>query len=318
MRGLVWDGHRLRFVDAIPSPVRTAETALVRVRLAGICSTDLQILRGYMGFRGIPGHEFVGEVIEGPAPWPGRRVVGEINFSCGRCVTCRNGHRRHCPTRTVLGIQGADGAFADFVRIPVANLHAVPDEVDDQTAVFAEPLAAAHEAALQTAALTGGRTTVVGAGKLGLLVAQVLTARGDDVSVVCRNDVATQRAAGLGLQVTDARGAERGRDLVVDATGSPEGLSIAMGLVRPLGTIVAKTTIATAHTIDLAPLVIHEISLVGSRCGPFAPALEGLRQNAVSVKPLVDAVFPLSRGPEALEAAGRPGALKMLLAVGED
>lgn len=290
--------------------------AVVRVHLAGICSTDLQILEGYMGFRGILGHEFVGEVIDGPENWKGRRVVGEINFACGRCATCAAGHARHCPTRTVLGIQGADGTFAEQVRIPVENLHEVPEGVSDDRAVFAEPLAAAFEAEIQTRALAGAATTVLGAGKLGLLVAQVLASRGDRVQVVVRGSGARSRVESLGLEATDARNAARGRDLVIEATGAVEGLQLALSIVRPLGTVVAKSTVAAHHSLDLAPIVIHEISVIGSRCGPFGPALEALRTNAVSVHPLLEEIYPLARGVEALRAAGRPGALKYLLEAG--
>lgn len=316
MRALVWDGEELRLVEDVPPPTQTDGTALVRVRLAGICSTDLQILQGYMGFRGILGHEFVGEVIDGPGNWPGRRVVGEINFSCGRCETCLAGRPRHCPTRTVLGIQGADGTFAEIVRIPTENLHVVPDGVDERTAVFAEPLAAAFEAAIQTEELSGGTATVLGAGKLGLLVAQVLAARGDQVEVVCRSDRTRHRVEALGLAAVDARTAARGRDLVIEATGAVEGLTTALSLVRPLGTVVAKSTVAADHSLDLAPIVIHEISVIGSRCGPFEPALEALRTNSVSVAPLLEEVYPLERGADAIRAAGRPGALKYLLEAG--
>ena len=313
MRALVWDGSDLRYVDDVPIPMRRDDSALVRVHLAGICSTDLQILQGYMGFRGTLGHEFVGHVVDGPDGWTDQRVVGEINFSCGRCETCAAGRPRHCPSRTVLGIQGADGAFADLVRIPLTNLHRVPDEVRDQTAVFAEPLAAAFEAELQTRELAGGRSTILGAGKLGLLVAQVLAARGDDVEVVCRSAQTRRRDEALGLAPADLRSAARGRDLVVEATGAVEGLTVALSLVRPLGTIVAKSTVAAHHSLDLSPIVIHEISLIGSRCGPFEPALDALRTGAVSVAPLLEEIYPLERGVEALEAASRPGALKLLL-----
>lgn len=316
MHALVWDGDELRFVDDVPPPALTEGTALVRVHLAGICSTDLQILQGYMGFRGILGHEFVGEVIDGPDEWKGRRVVGEINFACGRCETCEAGHPRHCPTRTVLGIQGADGTFADLVRIPVGNLHEVPEGVPDRSAVFTEPLAAAFEAEIQTRELAGGTTTVLGAGKLGLLVAQVLASRGDRVQVVVRSSGTRRRVEALGLEATDARSAARGRDLVIEATGAIEGLELALSIVRPLGTVVAKSTVAANHALDLAPIVIHEITVIGSRCGPFAPALEALRTNTVSVAPLLDEIHPLERGVEAIRAAGRPGALKFLLESG--
>ena len=313
MRGLLWDGNHLRFIHDVPDPEVGADSALVRVHLAGICSTDLQILQGYMGFRGVPGHEFVGEVAHGPPDWLGQRVVGEINFACGRCLVCRAGNRRHCPSRTVLGIQGADGAFADLVRIPLENLHRVPEDVDDRRAAFVEPLAAAFEAERQTQNLRGGETTVLGAGKLGLLVAQVLAGRGDNVCVVCRSERARRRVEGLGLRPTEITAAPRRQDLVVEATGAVEGLGLAMELVRPLGTIVAKSTVAAEHAIDLAPLVIHEISLIGSRCGPFEPALQALQSGSVSVAPLLDGVYPLEQGVEAMTAAARPGALKFLL-----
>ena len=316
MRALVWDGDDLRFVEDVPDPALTDGHALVRVHLAGICSTDLQILQGYMGFEGVLGHEFVGEVVEGPDSWRGRRVVGEINFSCGRCPTCTAGRARHCPTRTVLGIQGADGTFADLVRIPLANLHAVPDQVPDRSAVFTEPLAAAFEADLQTRSFAGGRSTVVGAGKLGMLVAQVLAARGDDVEVVCRSSVARKRVDSLGLAPAEARTAERNRDLVVEASGAIEGLSLAVSLVRPLGAIVAKSTVAAHHTLDLAPIVVNEISMIGSRCGPFKPALDALATGSISVDPLLEEVYPLERGLDAVAAAARPGTLKFLLEAG--
>ena len=313
MRALVWDGHRLRHVEDVPPPPLTPETALVRIRLAGVCSTDLQILRGYMGFRGIPGHEFVGEVVEGPTELRGRRVVGEINFACGRCRTCEAGRARHCPERTVLGIEGADGAFAEFVRLPIGNLHVVPDEIGDREAVFTEPLAAAFEADLQTRSLAGCRSAVLGAGKLGLLVAQVLALRGDRVVVLCRSDAARQRCRELDLEALEPSEAPRDHDLVVDATGSAEGLSLALGLVRPLGSIVAKTTIADAHHLSLAPLVIDEVTLIGSRCGPFEPALAALEGGRVSVGPLIEQVYPLEQGLDAVEHAARPGVLKILL-----
>jgi len=313
MRAVVWDGRKLRLVSDAPPPIRREGTALVRVRTAGICSTDLQILDGYLGFRGVLGHEFVGEVIDGVDDWNGRRVVGEINFSCGRCPTCQASRRRHCPARSVLGILGADGAFADVLRIPEANLHLVPDEIDDRTAVFVEPLAAAFEAAEQTRGYAGGRSIVLGAGKLGLLVAQVLARRGDRVEVVCRNDRARGVVESLTLTPVDPRSATRGADLVVDATGSEDGLAFALELVRPLGALVLKSTVAARYALDLAPLVINEITVIGSRCGPFRPAIEALARREIAVAPLVDAVVPLDGALEAFERASLPGALKVLI-----
>lgn len=313
MQALIWDGAQLRFVTDAPEPRAQPESVLIRVRLAGICSTDLQILRGYMGFRGILGHEFVGEVTAGPPGLCGRRVVGEINFACGRCADCQAGRRRHCPRRSVMGILGADGAFSDVLRVPEANVHLVPDGIDDVRASFVEPVAAAIEVSVQTERFAGGHSLVLGAGKLGLLVAQVLAARGDDVRVVCRNRRASSVVESLGLIPVDAPVAPRGCDLVVDATGNVEGLATALTCVRPLGAIVLKSTIARRHKLDLAPLVINEVSLIGSRCGAFAPALVALGDERLRVEPLVDEIRPLSDGLEAFERAGRPGALKLLL-----
>ncbi|MBU6280757.1 alcohol dehydrogenase catalytic domain-containing protein [bacterium] len=313
MRALVWDGSRARVVADVPDPIPVAGECVVRVLRAGICSTDLEILGGYLGFRGIPGHEFVGRVEQGPADLVGTRVVGEINFGCGRCEVCAAGRGRHCPSRSVLGIVGADGAFADRLRIPSANLHRVPESLDDDTAVFVEPLAAAFRAGEQTAALAGGRSLVIGAGKLGLLVAQVLRGRGDRVVVLARRPGALRLAESLGLAAVPDTGSVDGFDLVVDASGSPDGLAIALRAARPLGTIVVKTTVASRHDVDLAPLVIDEVTLVGSRCGPFPPAVAGLASGAVTVAPLVEATFGLGDAIEALRRAGEPGARKILL-----
>lgn len=313
MRALIWDGDQLRFVADAPEPVASPGTAVVRVRLAGICSTDLQILRGYMGFRGILGHEFVGEVVAGPSTTVGQRVVGEINYACRRCADCLAGRTRHCPTRTVMGILGADGAFAELLRIPVENLRTVPDPIPDAAAVFVEPLAAAIEACDQTTAFAGGRALVVGAGKLGLLVAQALAVRGDCVEVLCRNPTARNVAENLDLGVVEPPARPRGYDLVVDASGDSAGLEIAIDAVRPLGAIVLKSTVASRHDVDLAPLVINEVSLIGSRCGNFDAALTMLAAERVRVLPLLERITPLEEGLEALERAGQPGALKVML-----
>jgi threonine dehydrogenase-like Zn-dependent dehydrogenase len=313
LRALIWDGRRARVAEDAPEPRLQPGTALVRVRFAGVCSTDLNILHGYMGFRGVLGHEFVGEVADGPHELLGRRVVGEINFACGRCPTCSAGRTRHCPTRTVMGIVDADGALAELVRIPVENLHPVPDAIDDRHAAFVEPLAAALAASTASERYRGARALVLGAGKLGLLVAQALATRGDDVQVLCRNPRARAVCGELGLRSVDLGRAGRGYDLVVDATGDSAGLALAIEHVRPLGVVVLKSTVADRHELDHAPLVINEVSVIGSRCGDFPPALEALSTGRVRVEPLIEAVVPLSRGIEALERAGRPGALKILV-----
>jgi threonine dehydrogenase-like Zn-dependent dehydrogenase len=313
LRALIWDGAHARFVHDVPDPTLMPGTAIVRVLYAGICTTDLQILAGYMGFRGIPGHEMVGVVEDGPDHLRGRRVVAEINFSCGRCPSCLAGRGRHCPSRAVMGILGADGAFADLVRVPTANLHVVPDTVSDSVAVFTEPVAAAYRAEEQTRAFARGRTLVVGAGKLGLLLAQVLAQRGDEVSVMCRSDTARGRVEMLALRAVPMECAPLGADLVVDATGSPEGLAIALEHVRPLGGLLLKSTVAADHHVGLARLVVDEVTLIGSRCGPFEPALAALEAGQIAVEPLLEAVVPLDRGVDALAQAGLPGKGKLLL-----
>lgn len=321
MRALVWDGEALRLEDRA-RPRLAVGQARVRVLLAGVCSTDLQLLRGYMAFRGVPGHEVVGVVEEGPPGLVGRRVVAEINFACGACPSCAAGLGRHCPTRDVMGILRADGAFAEEVVVPAANLHVVPDGVPDEEAVFAEPLAAALEVLEQVHVRPGASAVVLGDGKLGLLVALVLHAAGARVTCVGRHARKLEHLRRAGVAVvtadvradvaTDAPPGER-VDLVVEATGSAAGLARAMQLIRPRGTLVLKSTVADAHQLSLAPLVIDEVTLVGSRCGPFAPALAALLARRVMTAPLVDAVYPLSEGVEAVVHAGRAGALKVLL-----
>lgn len=315
MLALHWDGHELHAEAAHEDPRAEPGRALVRVRLAGICSTDLQILRGYMGYQGVLGHELVGEVEDGPPEWLGKRVVAEINFACGRCPSCARGLGRHCPTRSVMGILGAQGCFAERVPVPLANLHEVPPGVSDEAAVFVEPLAAAFEVLEQVHVAPGARAVVQGDGKLGLLVAQVLTLAGADVRLVGKHEAKLSRAGMLGLRPIPLESFRPAadQDLVVEATGSERGLALAMQTVRPRGTLVLKSTVAVRHALDLAPLVIHEVTVVGSRCGPFAPALEALAAGRVQVAPLVDAVYPLAAGAAALVRAGSPGALKVLL-----
>lgn len=311
MRALRWDGTALALATTVPDPTPAAGEALVRVHLAGICRTDLEITRGYLAFRGTLGHEWVGHVVAADdATLVGTRVVGEINIACGTCATCRAGLCRHCPARRVTGIVGADGAFADFLVAPVANLHRVPDHVPDIDAVFTEPLAAAFEILEQVPPVAGRRAVVLGDGKLGLLVAQVLAAADAAVTLVGRHESKLARARALGVHVGMP---PPGADLVVDATGSPDGLTAALRIVRPRGTIVLKTTVASEHRLDLAGAVIDEVTIVGSRCGPFAPALAALAAGRVTVAPLVDAVFPLAEGTTAFARAAQPGAFKILL-----
>jgi threonine dehydrogenase-like Zn-dependent dehydrogenase len=311
VRALRWDGSRLALARDMAPPTPAAGDALVRVALAGICRTDLEITRGYLEFRGTLGHEWVGRVeAAGDPALVGRRVVGDINLACGRCAPCAAGLGRHCPTRRVLGIVGADGAFADLVVVPERNLHLVPDGVPDAAAVFTEPLAAAFEILDQVGTVTGARAAVLGAGKLGLLVAQVLKRAGADVVVGARHPAQRARAERIGLASGDPT---PGADLVVDATGAADGLRQALALVRPRGTVVLKTTVASEHRLDLAPAVINEVAIVGSRCGRFPPALDALAGGGIAVEPLIDAVVPLDDSLAGFERAAARGAMKIVL-----
>jgi len=313
MRALLWDGSAVGLVDR-PEPTADGEMVVVRVHLAGVCNTDLELIKGYMGFRGVLGHEFVGTVIDGPAAWRGRRVVGEINFACGRCRTCAAGLPRHCPTRRVMGILDADGAFAECVAVPAANLHAVPDRVPDETAVFTEPLAAAFEILAQVRVEPGLAAVVLGDGKLGQLAAQVLAQAGARVLAVGKHDdkLALLRARGIETVALDAWRRER-VPLVVEATGTADGFALAAAATAPRGTLVLKSTVAERAALALAPIVVDEISVVGSRCGPFEPALHALADGRVDVRPLIAARHALRDGVAALQHAARPGVLKVLI-----
>ncbi len=286
----------------MPFTPRAGE-ATVRVRLAGVCATDLELVKGYMGFSGVLGHEFVGEVEDGPLEWRGKRVVADINAACGQCEACRAGRGSHCPSRTVLGIVNRDGAFAERVSIPVANLHAVPGSVDDRAAVFVEPLAAALRIVEQVHVAPSDRVIVLGPGRLGQLCARVLALTGARVQVIGRAERLARLPRGI------EHGGEPGADLVVDCTGSAQGLGKAVALVRPGGTVVLKTTVHDLAGFEPNRLVIDEVRVVGSRCGPFEPALRLLASGVVDPTPLIDADLPL--GVEALHAA--VGAMKVVM-----
>jgi threonine dehydrogenase-like Zn-dependent dehydrogenase len=313
VRALYLEGSEARLVD-MAEPTPSAQMARIRISLAGVCNTDLELVKGYMGFRGVLGHEFVGIVDEGPDAWRGRRVVGEINFACGRCETCARGLQRHCPTRRVMGIQGADGAFAEFVTVPIENLHGVPDDLSDERAVFIEPLAAAYEILEQVDIAPRTNCLVLGDGKLGLLAAQVLQDAGARVRAVGHHLEKLAILARRGIETRlAAEWIPTPTEIVVEATGTPGGFAAAVASTRPRGTLVLKSTVAEHPRVDLAPLVIHEIRVVGSRCGPFQPALRALAEGRVDVGRLVSERFPLTRAPEALERAATPGTLKILL-----
>ncbi len=320
MRALRFDGERLA-VHEVPEPTPPPGEALVRVRLAGICNTDLELTHGYMGFVGTLGHEFVGEVVAlGPASEAapvtvGQRVVGEINAVCGACPACRAGLGRHCPARTVLGILGRDGAFAEYLTLPVANLHPVPDAVPDEDAVFVEPLAAAFEILEQVAVRPTDQVVVLGDGKLGQLVARVLAGVAGAVTVVGHHPSKLTLLEAAGIATRTEPPPERA-DVVVDCTGRAAGFAIALRLVRPRGTLVLKSTVAARPgdpPIGLAPLVIDEVTVVGSRCGPFPPALAALASGRIAVASLVSAAYPLAEGVAAFAHAAQPPTLKVLL-----
>jgi alcohol dehydrogenase len=318
MRALYLD-KTLTLREDYPAPIPPPGEALVRVRLAGVCNTDLELARGYRSFRGVPGHEFVGEVVrcESAPEWIGQRVVGEINAACGVCETCRANRPTHCPHRTTLGIAGRDGAFAEYLCLPVVNLHRVPDSVSDKAAVFAEPLAAACEITQAVHVRPTDRVVVLGDGKLGLLCAQVLQLTGCDLLVIGHHLESLGILAQQGIRTTqdltglpDLSGLY---DIVVEATGTPEAFAMARQLVRPRGTIVLKSTYHGAVEANLTMVVVDEVTLVGSRCGPFEPALRLLEQKLVDVTPLIQARYSLADGLAAFERAGQRGTLKVLI-----
>lgn len=314
MRGLVLH-QKLQLQTDLPLPLPPQGEARIRVIQAGICSTDLQLLKGYMAFQGVLGHEFVGIVEEAPdTKLMGKRVVGEINASCRACETCTNGHPTHCPHRTTLGIQGRDGAFADFLNLPVENLFVVPDSISDDQAVFIEPLAAACEIPQLVAIKPTDRVVVIGDGKLGVLCAQILALSGCAVTLLGRHSDHDTWLTHMGIRVTShPTDISQGADIIVEATGSPEGLSTAIHLIRPRGTIVLKSTYHGDVSLNMATLVIQEISVLGSRCGPFPPAIRLLESKHIRVDPLIHARYPLLDGVLAMEKAAQRGVRKVLL-----
>ena len=313
MRAL-WLEDRELSMREIDRPQPDGE-ALVRVRLSGICATDLELVRGYYPFTGVLGHEFVGEVVESPDPgWIGQRVVGEINASCGECLTCQAGRRTHCEYRTVLGIVARNGVHAEYAALPLRNLLAVPESVSDEAAVFTEPVAAALEILEQIHIRPSDRVLLIGAGRLGQLVAQVLALNVSELRVVARHERQRELLAGRGIRTVEEGDVDiRTYDMVVEATGAPSGLDLARRALRSRGTLVLKSTYRGEVTLDLAPFVVDEITIIGSRCGPFAPALRLLERGDVDPTILIDERLPLEQAVDAMELAGRPGVMKVLL-----
>jgi len=290
--------------------------ARIRVLAAGICSTDLELQRGYYGFAGTPGHEFVGEVEAAEdSVWIGKRVGGEINLACGECEWCARDLGRHCPSRTVLGIVKHPGAHAEFLTLPLRNLHPIPDSISDEQAVFIEPVAAACEILDQVRVPAGSKIAVLGDGKLGLLVAQVLRARGARVHLYGRHRDKMRLVEGDGLttEISGKSLPERAWPMVVEASGSADGLRAAIGMCEPRGTVIMKSTVHGLVKIDTAPAIVNEVTLVGSRCGRFGPAIRMLASGRVRVDPLISEQLPLERGQEAYKQAAAKGVLKVLL-----
>lgn len=317
MRALRFD-QSLRFEPRHADPPAGEGDTLLRVRAAGICSTDQEICRGYMNFTGVLGHEFVATVVSSPNDsLVGKRVCGEINVVCGRCDLCMAGLANHCRNRSVLGILNHGGAFAEFVRLPAMNLHPLPDSIDDDAAVFVEPLAAAFQI-LKQIQLDGRKwVTVLGDGKLGLLIAQVLRTTGAPVRVIGRhaNKLALCEKWSIRARNVEEISPRHDQDVVIDCTGSAAGFEMAMAMVRPRGTIVLKSTVAQGKPLNLAPLVIDEVSVIGSRCGPFREAIGALARREIDVTSLIHRRMKLEQGVEAMELAGRPGVTKVLLTV---
>lgn len=324
MQAVTFDAGTARLVER-PEPRPLPGEVLIAVRMAGICNTDLELLKGYMNFSGIPGHEFMGTVVAAPdnPEWLGRRVTAEINLGCGHCLTCLTTGPRHCPNRTTLGIAGKDGAFAQLLTMPATLLHAIPDNVSDSEAVFIEPLAAALEPGQQLHLTADTRVLVLGDGKLGILSACGLRHQCPDIVLAGRHahKLAIAAAQGVATRQNDSHAdlatalqKEFGRfDVVIEATGRPEGLSHALDLTRPEGTVVMKTTTFAPTPVNMARVVVDEISLVGSRCGNFRLATHMLRDRLIDVSPLIEATVPFADFPQALAAAARPGVMKVLV-----
>ena len=315
MRALWLEDRHLRLREDVARPSVDGE-ALVRVLMAGICNTDVELTRGYYPYVGVPGHEFVGVVEGGPPHLSGRRVVGEINAACGHCEACNASRRTHCDHRTVLGIIARNGAFAEYLTLPAENLHVVPDSIPNDEAVFVEPLAAALEIQEQVRITPDDRVLLVGDGKLGQLIAQSVALTGCRLLALGRHRSKLDLLARRGIETAEVVPEGRRFDIAIDCTGNAEGFAIARKALRPRGTLVMKSTYAGDLTVNASSLVVDEITLIGSRCGPFAPALRLLESRAVDVRPLIRSTFPLAEGVAAFAEAQKPGALKVLLQIG--
>ncbi len=314
MKSLWLEDQTLSYHAKRPKPSNAGE-ALIRVRLAGICGTDLEMVKGYYPFTGVPGHEFVGEVVEcDDESWIGKRVVGEINVTCGDCEQCLNGRSTHCEKRTTLGIHNRDGVFAEYVTLPTRNLLPVPDSLPDEKAVFTELVAAAVEITEEVHIRPTDRVLVIGAGRFGQLIAQVLQLTGADLRVVARHPRQRWLLTERGINLIEEEDVQPWRwDVVVDVTGSASGFSLARQAIRPRGTLVMKSTYKGDMQVNFSQIVVDELNIVGSRCGPFAPALRLLESGLVDPLGMIAAEYPLEEGLKAFEYASQRGVLKVLL-----
>ena len=313
MKALVFK-NKLEFKE-VDRPSPEDDEALIKVSMAGVCNTDLELIKGYMGFEGVLGHEFVGKVDKaGSSDWVGKRVCGEINFGCGKCNYCLSGLSRHCPNRSVMGILNRNGTFAEYVTLPIKNLIEIPDSVPDNAAVFVEPLAAALEILEQIHVEPNNRAVVVGDGKLGLLICQILKLTGCELCLVGKHPRKLEIAESWSVKTFNSpKMPDTKCDIVVEASGNPSGFSTALRLVRPRGTVVLKSTYHGNLKLDAAPIVIDEIKIIGSRCGPFAAAVRILEQNLVDVFPLIEEIYPFEQALLAFERARQKESLKILL-----
>jgi threonine dehydrogenase-like Zn-dependent dehydrogenase len=314
MKALHFDGQKMTFLTDYNSP-KSNET-LVKINLAGICGTDIEILNGYMSYQGIPGHEFVGVVKESQnTHLVGKRVVGEINVGCGSCESCKKGLERHCPYRTVLGILRRDGAFAQYLSLPEKNLHVIPDQIKDEQAIFVEPLAAAFEIKEQINLNQESNIAIVGDGRLAQLVALVLNLSCQNITCFGKHKNKLELLENLGIKTKIGIDSDDNQkfDLVIEATGSNSGFADTMKLVKPRGTVILKSTLASKKNLDLTPMVLNEVTVVGSRCGPFGPAINALASGMISVDNLIDSIYSLEKFQEAFEHAKKPDTLKVLL-----
>jgi len=316
MKALWFDGRNLRLKE-MPGPVMKKNEALIRVLYAGICSTDLEIFKGYMRFVGIPGHEFVGAVEKGPGQWLGKRVTGEINLACGKCRYCQSGRARHCPQRTVLGISKKNGAFAEYLTLPVANLHQVPDTVSDLDAVLVEPLAAALRILDQVEIRRNQKVLVLGDGKLGQLIARAVRLKTRNLLMVGKHPKKLALAKNLGIKTALAQNclkipASHKAEIVIEATGNPQGLEQAMELCRPEGTMVLKSTFHQAAKLNLARIVVDEIKIFGSRCGDFEKALSLLSRRKIRTRDIISGIYPLDEFSSAFHKSISRDSLKVV------